>query len=104
MPQGETPAPRPWLTYTQVANEIKQHLEKGTSLKSERASAEVINKWKAAVKAAKNDVLTLSAASGSTASVNSPNPFTRFNVDVPKPDLSARKLYLLQKFPDTPRC
>ncbi|KAF5553652.1 exonuclease VII small subunit domain-containing protein [Fusarium mexicanum] len=75
-----------------VANEIKQHIEKGTSLKSERASVEVVNNWKAAVKTAKNDVLTLSAASGSTASVNSPNPFTRPSIEVPKPDLSARKL------------
>ncbi|KAH7239987.1 uncharacterized protein BKA55DRAFT_519951 [Fusarium redolens] len=77
-----------------VANEIRQHLEKGSSLNSEKASAEAINKWKAAVKAAKNDVLTLSAASGSTASVNSPNPFTRLNVDVPKPDLSAQTAQL----------
>ncbi|KAK2687536.1 hypothetical protein QWA68_013117 [Fusarium oxysporum] len=98
VPKTETEAAKKLATaFTHaisVANEIKQHLEKGTSLKSERASAEVINKWKAAVKAAKNDVLTLSAASGSTASVNSPNPFTRFNVDVPKPDLSAQTAQL----------
>ncbi|KAM5521692.1 hypothetical protein FOXYSP1_15583 [Fusarium oxysporum f. sp. phaseoli] len=98
VPKTETEAAKKLATaFTHaisVANEIKQHLEKGSSLKSERASAEVINKWKAAVKAAKNDVLTLSAASGSTASVNSPNPFTRFNVDVPKPDLSAQTAQL----------
>ncbi|KAF5574529.1 exonuclease VII small subunit domain-containing protein [Fusarium pseudocircinatum] len=77
-----------------VANEIKQHIEKGTSLKSERASAEVVNKWKAAVKGAKNDVLSLSAASGSTASVNSPNPFTKTNIEVPKSDLSTQTAQL----------
>lgn len=75
----------------QVAHEIKTHLGKSNELNSERPTADVLAVWKVDIKAAKNDVLALSAASGATASTNTPSPYARLKIGVPKPDLSARE-------------
>ncbi|VUC22508.1 unnamed protein product [Clonostachys rosea] len=77
-----------------VANEIKAHIEKSNSINAAKPSADVVSKWKSRVKAAKNSVLSLSAASGSTASTNSPNPFSRVKNEVAANDTSAQNAQL----------
>ena len=50
-----------------------------------------ISQWKTAVKSAQTDILRLASSAPSQASTNVPNAFGNVKIDVPKPDLSARK-------------
>ncbi|KAL4887552.1 hypothetical protein BJY04DRAFT_212586 [Aspergillus karnatakaensis] len=69
-----------------VANAIRNEL-KNDSIKSDKIDTKIIAEWKKEVKAALNDILSLSSSAVAVSSNNSPG---LIKIDVPKPDPRAQ--------------